>query len=291
VIDVEPLIRTHLDRLAPLSDASTGDWADVLRRGHGPRRALRALVLAAALGLLAAALLVAAPALGFRQVVDVFGSEPSPTWTWPEGVPGEPIQVPEMVRSVNEQLHGKMLRDRVDLSTLREIVSSGTAEFDQAFLAARGLNGDVCLAKLGRTASRASTVSPFECLHDPPKPGVPSSDEQAVFLGVSAGGHRGSVVDYSTIVGVARADVGRVELELVNGETIELPLNRWRGFGYSTTDPKRFPKTLSVYRTWSSFFRSHQKLVGELPLQQVKGLEPTPLCGGDYGPCPPGVKP
>jgi hypothetical protein len=291
VIDVEPLVRTHLDRLAPLPDASTRDWADVLRRSGRPRPAVRALVLTAALALVGAAMLVAAPALGFRQVADVFGSEPSPTWTWPEGVPGERIPVPEMVREVNEQLHGKLLRDRVDLSTVREIVSSGTAEFEQAFLAARSLSGDVCLAKLGRTASQASTFSPFECLHDPPKPGVPSSDEQAVLLGVSGGGHRGSVVDYSTIVGVARADVGRVELELVNGETIDLPLNRWRGFGYSTTDASRFPKTLSVYRTWSSFFRSHEKLVGELPLQQVKGLEPTPLCGGIYGPCPPGVKP
>jgi hypothetical protein len=296
VIDVEPLIRTHLDRLAPLPEASTPDWADVLGRAGGWRRArrrpaARALVLVAALALLGGALLVAAPALGFRQVAEVFGNEPSPSWTWPEGVPGEPIRMPEMVRSVNEQLHGKMLRDRVDLSTVREIVSAGTTEAEEAFLAARGLDGDVCLAKLGKTASHASTFSPFECLNDPPRPGVPGSEEQAVFIGASGGGHRGSVVDYSTLVGVARADVGRVELELVNGETIELPLNRWRGFGYSTTDAKRFPKTLSVYRTWSSFFRSREKLVGELPLQQVKGLEPTPLCGGVYGPCPPGVKP
>ncbi|HEY2940526.1 MAG TPA: hypothetical protein VGJ27_12005 [Gaiellaceae bacterium] len=288
MIDVEPLIRTHLDRLAPLPDASTRDWADVRRRAHGSRPAGRVLVLAAAIALLAVALLVAAPALGFRQVADVFGSEPSPTWTWPEGVPGEPIEAPAIVRSGNEQLHGKLARDRVDLGSVRQIVSAGDGSAENAFLAARSLNGDVCLAKLGGGGHFGSL---FECVHDPPKPGVPSSDEQAVFLGVSGGGHGGSVVDYSTIVGVARADVGRVELELVNGETIELPLNRWRGFGYSTTDASRFPKTLSVYRTWSSFFRSHEKLVGELPLQQVKGLEPTPLCGGVYGPCPPGVKP
>ena len=59
----------------------------------------------------------------------------------------------------------------------------------------------------------------------------------------------------------------------------------------STTDPRRFPKTLRVYRTWNSLFRRHEKLVGQVPLQQVNGLAPTPLCGGKYGPCPEGVTP
>jgi hypothetical protein len=284
VID-EGLIRTQLERLAPLPDASTRDWADVLRRAHGSRPAVRALVLAAALALAAAALLVAAPALGFRQVADVFGSEPSPTWTWPEGVPGEPITPPKLLVSVNESANGRWA-DPVDIRTVRRIVSIGTGYGESSYFAARGLDGDVCLAKMSGYAG-----SGFSCLHDPPRPGVPPIDDQAVLIGSSAGGHRGSVVDYSTLVGVVRADVGRVELELANGETIELHLNRWRGFGYYATDPQRFPVTLSVYRTWSSFFRRHEKLVGELPLQQVKGLEPTPLCGGNYGPCPPGVKP
>jgi hypothetical protein len=289
VIDVEPVIRTHLDRLAPLPDASRRNWADVVDRAHRRRRKLgRVLVVALAPVCAAGTLLVAGPALGFRPIGDVLGSEPTPSWTWPEGVPGEPVEVPNIVRDANDQLGGRLRRDRVDLSTVRQIVSAGAASAQNAFLAARGLNGDVCLAKVGAGGHMGT---PFECLHDPPRPGVPSSDEQAVFVGASAGGHRGSVVDYSTLIGVARADVGRVELELVNGEKIDLPLNRWRGFGYYTTDPQRFPKTLSVYRTWSFLFQRHEKLVGELPLQRVQGLTPTPLCGGDLGPCPPGVKP
>ncbi|MFL5940362.1 MAG: hypothetical protein ACJ75Q_08665, partial [Gaiellaceae bacterium] len=268
-------------------DASTRDWEDVLRRARGSGPAVRALVLAAALALLAAALLVAAPALGFRQVADVFGSEPTPSWTWPEGVPGDPIKPPKLIVSANQTANGRF-GDPVDLSSVRQIVSVGRGYGQSEFLAARGLDGDVCLTKL---TGHGSAGAPFNCLHDLPKPGVPPVDQQAVMIGMSAGGHRGSVVDYASLIGVVRADVARVELELVDGETIELPLNRWRGFGYYATDPGRFPKTLRVYRTWSSFFRSHEKLVGELPLQQVKGLEPTPLCGGVYGPCPPGVKP
>lgn len=289
MIDVEPLIRTHLDRLAPPLDASRRDWADVVARARRGRRQLgRALVVALAVVCAAAVLLVAGPALGFRPIGDVLGSEPTPSWTWPEGVPGEPVEVPTIVRDANEQLGGRLRRDRVDLSTVRQIVSAGEGPAQNAFLAARGLNGDVCLAKVG---GGGHVGTPFECLHDPPRPGVTSDDEQAVLLAPSSGGHRGSVIDYSTLVGVARADVGRVELELVNGETIELALNRWRGFGYTTTDPARFPKTLSVYRTWSFLFRHHEKLVAEVPLQRVRGLMPTPLCGGDLGPCPPGVRP
>jgi hypothetical protein len=286
VID-EGLIRKQLERLAPLPDPSTRDWDDVLRRARGSRRAVRVLVLAAALALLAAALLVAAPAFGFRQVADVFGSEPTPSWTWPEGVPGEPVTPPKLVVSANQSANGRF-GDPVDLNSVRQIVAVGRGYGQSEFLAARGLDGDVCLTKL---TGHGSAGGPFECLHDLPKPGVPPVDQQAVMIGMSAGGHRGSAVDYASLIGVVRADVARVELELVDGETIEIPLNRWRGFGYYATDPPRFPKTLRVYRTWSSFLRGHEKLVGELPLQQVKGLEPTPLCGGVYGPCPPGVKP
>ena len=187
MIDVEPLIRTHLDRLAPLPDASTRDWADVLRRVHGSRRAVRALVLAAALVLLAAALLVAAPALGFRQVADVFGSEPTPSWTWPEGVPGDPIKPPKLIVSANQTANGRF-GDPVDLGSVRQIVSVGRGYGRSEFLAARGLDGDVCLTKL---TGHGSAGAPFNCLHDLPKPGVPPVDQQAVMIGMSAGGHRG----------------------------------------------------------------------------------------------------
>jgi hypothetical protein len=287
VID-ESLIRMELEQLAPLPTATSADWGNVLRRaGHARTRQKRLVVLALAIAATALTLLVAAPALGVHPIADVFGSEPTPTWTWPEGVPGKPIKPSRFVVSANEAANGRF-GDPVDLGTLRQIVSVGSGFGQSEFLAARGLDGDVCLTKL---SANGAVGGPFSCLHDLPKRGVPPVDEQAVMIGMSAGGHRGSVVDYASLIGVARADVGRVELELVDGETIELPLNRWRGFGYYATEPRRFPKTLRAYRTWSAFFRRHEKLVGELPVQEVKGLTPTPLCGGDLGPCPSGVRP
>ena len=288
MIEVEPVIRSQLEQLAPLPDASTRDWGDVLlRAGSRRRRRRRRSGLAFAIVAAALALLIAGPALGFHPVAEVFGAAPTPTWSWPEGVPGTPITPPKLIVEVNRRANGRF-GDPVDLATVRQIVSVGQGYGQSEFLAARGLDGDVCLTKLTRNGTAGA---PFSCLHDLPKPGATPVDEQAVMVGMSAGGHRGSVVDYASLIGVVRADVGRVELELVDGDTIELSLNRWRGFGYYSTDPQRFPKTLRVYATWSSFFRKHEKLVGQLPLQEVKGLEPTPLCGGSYGPCPPGVKP
>jgi hypothetical protein len=279
VTDVESIVRTQLERLAPLPEPRQQDWRDVMRQAGSRRR--RVIALAAIVLVLAATLLAAAPALGLRP--GLFGEEPTPSWTWPEGLPGKPIKASRFVASINATT-----RDPVDLNTLREIASVGSGDGQSSLLAARGLNGDVCLAKL---AGGGHMGMPFECLHDPPKPYAKTIEEQPVLTGMSSGGSRGSVVDYASLVGVTRSDVGRVELDLVDGQTIELPLNRWRGFGYYTTDARRFPKTLRVYRTWSSFFRHHEKLVGDLPLQQVNGLTPTPLCGGKYGPCPSGVKP
>lgn len=277
----EGLIRIQLERLAPAPDGLRRDWGDVLRRAGRWRQ--RRAVLVVAFALVVVALLVAAPALGLHP--EVFGQEPTPSWTWPEGVPGDPIKPSKFVVELNAGENGRFAQ-HVNLSTLHQIVASGEGYGRSSILAAQGMNGDVCIAKLTGQAA-----GPFECLHHRPRPSVPSPGEQAVQFGMSMGGHRGSVVDYASLIGVARADVGRVELELVDGETIELPLNQWRGFGYYVTDSRRFPKTLRVYRTWSSFFREHEKLVGELPLQEVNGLAPTPLCGGKLGPCPPGVKP
>lgn len=271
----------QLERLVPLPDGREQDWTDVVKRAGARRR--RAILVVVVAIVVVTALLLVTPALGVRALV--FGDEPTPTWTWPEGIPGDPIPAPKILRQINDDLHGKLLRNRIDISTVRLLVSAGNGTERQSELAAKGLAGGVCLSILGGELGTPQSLSGPGCLE------ADRVADQAVFAHEVTGGHRGSVVDYATLTGIARADVGRVELELVNGKTIELPMNRWRGFGYYATDAKHFPKTLRVYATWSSFFRSHEKLVGEMPLQQVGGLAPTPLCGGKYGPCPPGVKP
>ena len=290
-MDVEPLIRAQLDRLVPLPASSRRDWGDVLERAGCKQRSHQSpsvpmIVLLFAVALVAAALFVAAPALGFHPVAEVFGEEPAPSWTWPEGVPGEPVQPPEIVRSMNQDA-GTRLVPRVDLATLREVVSAGSGRAAERILAARGMHGDVCLANVAGDDSRSGT---FRCVDDPAPAGGVTPMQQGVFLAASGGGHRGGIVDYATVLGVVRSDVGLVQLKLQDGETITLPLNRWRAFGYSATDPRRFPKTLTVYRTWTSLFRHHQKALGVVPLAH-EDVAPSPLCGGSYGACPSGVSP
>ena len=275
-------LQVHLDRLAPLPADGHEDWDDVVRRARGPVRrrwALGGLVAAAVL----IGLLVATPAFGLRA--DLFGEAPTPTWTWPKGVPGDPVTAPKIVKTINDDLHGKFLRNRVEIDTTRLVTTAGSGNERLSLLAAGGVGGGVCIAEISGELATPQMTSGFSC------PDAERLSGRAVTVEETSGGHRGSVVDYTTLVGITRADVGRVELELVNGETIELPLNRWRGFGYHATDPQRFPKTLSVYATWNSLFQAHKKLVGQLPLQKVGELAPTPLCGGSAGPCPEGVKP
>jgi hypothetical protein len=80
MIDVEPLIRTTLDRLAPLPEASQQSWDDARHRAgkRRPRRLVLAATAAASVALLA--VLAATPALGLRgRLVHLFAdSEPAP---------------------------------------------------------------------------------------------------------------------------------------------------------------------------------------------------------------------
>jgi hypothetical protein len=82
-----------------------------------------AIVLFAAI-VVVGALLGAAPALGLHPVAEVLGQEPTPSWTWPEGVPGKPVKVTNFVASLNAGTNPRF-GDLVDLGTLREIVSAG----------------------------------------------------------------------------------------------------------------------------------------------------------------------
>ena len=87
MIDVEPLIRSHLDSLMPLPDGSRSDWADVLERsGHGQRRSRRRVLLALAVALclvavtgMAIAAAVGAFSGGRMTIADARACKPSTT--------------------------------------------------------------------------------------------------------------------------------------------------------------------------------------------------------------------
>ena len=244
--------------------------------GSARSRRRRRLRWAGALVVVLAAVLATAPALG------VLGGAPSATWSWPDGMPGRSAQIPNILRDMAERQAPPRF-PRVDASTLREVAAAGSADRRLQIVAARGLGGQVCLA-----SGSVGFAKPFSCIDDPET----YAGGRALIREQVAGGHRGSVVDYTTIVGLARSDVDRVELDLADGRTIELPLNRWGGFGYAAERPQDFPRTLRAYARWTSFFRTHDKLVQELswPVQELD-VAPSPLCGPGLGPCPEGVRP
>lgn len=86
MIDVEPLIRTELERLVPPPVGGRADWGDVVRRAGG-RRAVRrpaVLALAAAFAVLATAAALATGLGGFDR--------------WLRGTPGKPAPATEQRR-------------------------------------------------------------------------------------------------------------------------------------------------------------------------------------------------
>ena len=109
MIDVEPVIRSELDRLVPAPGGERADWGDVLRRaGARPGRSRRRLALALAVGL---ALLVAAGSLatslgGFDR--------------WLRGKPGKPAPASEQRRF--EAANGRSWASFPPGTQLRELV-------------------------------------------------------------------------------------------------------------------------------------------------------------------------
>jgi len=109
MIDVEPLIRTELDRLVPAPAYGRADWDDVVRRsGVRPRIARRPLVLAFAvvISVLAAAAALATTLGGFDR--------------WLTGSPGRPA--PETVQRQFEAANGRSWAAFPRDTELRELV-------------------------------------------------------------------------------------------------------------------------------------------------------------------------
>jgi hypothetical protein len=98
-------------------------------------------------------------------------------------------------------------------------------------------------------------------------------EDFAVLPYVSMGGRTLRSVDRAAVLGIARNDVSRIELTLVDRSRQELPLNRWRAFAYLATDGNAMPKTLTAYGEHGSV------------LQDVN-VSVDPVCGGPAGPCP-----
>lgn len=148
-------------------------------------------------------------------------------WTWPEGIPGTPVAVDEGLTAG--------AGDGIDLSTLRQVVSSRSAQAPHQLFAARSSSGTVCIRARGHYID-----GPFWCLG-------PNYSSEALAIDKMAGGASPTKVDFVSVVGVTRSDVARVAAVFRSGASEDIALNRWRGFAYMATGSRAHAVELIAY--------------------------------------------
>jgi hypothetical protein len=151
-------------------------------------------------------------------------------WAWSRDVPGR-VTGRDPLTSTMAQ------RSAVDVSTLRELVSAGSGLSVLSLEVGAGPAGRLYVAEHG--TGFAGQFAPFDSL---------TARNPALVPFVSVSGPGPDSVTGATLVGVARADVKRVDVTLASSSMMTLPLNRWRAFGYAATTPEALPVTVSAYR-------------------------------------------
>lgn len=173
---------------------------------------LRRLTRYAAVGL-------AVVAAGILAAVLVPRGGATARWEWQAGVPGA-------VHAATAVERGLAQRSSVDPASIREVVSAGHFR-----LLAGRRGSDVCLG-----TSTGTIASSYECASELSRP---------LFLQTFVEG--GAAVERYELVGAARNDVRRVELELSDGSTQALSLRRWRAFVFAAARPAPMPVKITAY--------------------------------------------
>ncbi|MBD0330776.1 MAG: hypothetical protein ICV64_11825 [Thermoleophilia bacterium] len=257
---------------------------------HASRRASTRRRLAVGLAVALAAVLV--PTAGVAAYLLSRADPPGGgTWTWASGVPGRPAGA----ETANRIAHfSAMGRNPVDERTVREVVRLRTDRGVHRLLAARARDGRVCFASVAERVWGAFTScfplrEPFPRGHPLFLPTLTTLERQSdpvIAHFRSEGGPEPRTVGWATILGVARSDVTRLVGTLADGSEVELPLNQWRAFAYSSAPP-RFPTQLVAYGERRRLLGSDEYVIQHVPLGRTALPRPAPLCGGVAGPCDP----
>lgn len=150
-------------------------------------------------------------------------------WAWSASMPGTAATAPAIALSAANAAG-------VDTNSLREVVAGRTARGSSAVLAGRDASGRVCFTYTADTA----VASLYRCVEsgDPAK---------AVLLFASRGGATSQSVVWTSVSGVARADVAGLKLRRSDGGERDLSLNPWRGFTYYADSLAAMPRQLVAY--------------------------------------------
>jgi hypothetical protein len=149
-------------------------------------------------------------------------SATAPAFEW-SGLPGRQLEVDFPMQMAAATKQGGV---PVDVDDVREVAAVGSGSSRLSLIAAGSAEDEstVCFSvRLGRT------IAAFHCL--------PEVAGEALLVRDAAGGETPDVADWVGLVGVARDDVTRVEVRLASGETRDLALNEWRGFGLRESAP------------------------------------------------------
>jgi hypothetical protein len=210
-------------------------------------------------------------------------SEPVPRFAW-VGEAGEPLAAGVFAPVIRRQ--GVQPRTLAELGSTaesegeRQLVVTGRRHDGAAMIAggtARGerltvLGSFVPVADLGAVRVQPKGVNPFAGW-DAKRDVVGA---RAIVRFEAGGGPRPDRVGWASVVGLVRSDVSRLVAELEDGSRRELPLSRWRGFGYRA-GPKTAALALLAYDRDGAL------------LERTELHRTTPLCGGAYGPCDAGL--
>jgi hypothetical protein len=164
-------------------------------------------------------------------------SAPAPTWTPGGQLPGVAMAATRAPAGARAGVDAALaFSPGVDPSTVREVVAGGTFGFGMRLITARGRGGEPCVSFVtDRGGARQ-----FSCFDA-------AGGGGALLRFVGDGGTTLGKVEWVNVVGLARSDVARLTLVTQGGSERELPINRWRGFTYSTDVQAGFPASLRAY--------------------------------------------
>lgn len=149
-------------------------------------------------------------------------------WTWNEGVPG--VTVGD--RAAVDTMLGS---SDVVTAGIRELLSNGRGRTQYAVYASADASGTPCIA-----VRSPIDIGDFSCLDS-------RYADYALALYQTSGSSRSDTVERSALLGVARADVARLEVTTAAGDVRQVSLNHWRAFVYTASSAATLPHQLVAY--------------------------------------------
>ena len=194
---------------------------------------MRSKLVGVPLAVVALGLVVAAGGSPARTSAGAETRAGAPGWDGP--IPGVPVAQRELPARAQAGVRAAVaISPEVDSRSVRRVTRAGPFGRAVTLLAAAGSGGRPCFSFVAENGGTRE----FACIGE---------GASALVRFLSFGGTSLGSVDWVTMIGIARSDVRRVGMVTVDGSEIELRLDRWGAFGYTTGSRAGFPAVLRAY--------------------------------------------